>query len=184
MTTKDSYTISKLSCWPDDYKIAIGNLVIAHSQLEYVLELLYKDLTKKKLSKQTISEADKQIRSIENIINLLKALDTSSEQTEIIKELNKINNNKKIRHVIIHGLHLVKNNNYIIKHIYNGNCSTYDITINKITEAANAIHAIAININKSRHTLFEHKSFTQKETSSVASCDANMSTLLPLGEGV
>lgn len=111
MLAKNMSIVEVIFCpmkdWPDDYKVAIGEYLIACSQWEYIYELLWKDL---KPSADQFSdrlrEADSQIRNGGK--NLKDALiqEGSTECLQmraLIEELEQ--NYKERRDIIVHGFH-------------------------------------------------------------------------------
>lgn len=108
---------SDFSDWSEDYKTAVGKLIIACSQWEYLYELLWKDLNPdpEKTFLDIMRVADGQIKFVEK--NLVKPLIDrgNTDMAGIIKDLEE--KYRALRDKIVHGFHHILNDERVITRI-------------------------------------------------------------------
>ena len=155
--TEIQVTLDELSLWPDDYKKAIGELVITCGQWEHLYELLCKDL---KITKGTdivssLQEAEGIKYQIKRIREALSA-HTDSRCKELLGLIDELEGKyRSKRHLIVHGFHYIWKNKHQINQINQTKTTiSEELVPQDLAKDAQNIHGLVTKLNALRKQVF------------------------------
>jgi hypothetical protein len=151
-------SFGSISDWPDDYKSAIGEFLIACSQWEYIYELLWKDLNPSSNPfADRLREADKQIRCGGTNLKAALATEGSSEclqMKQIIEQLE--SSYREQRDVMVHGFHHLYQETALVSRFANKQADVigHQLRPQKLNQDAIGINALVNDMNNIRRQKF------------------------------